>query len=48
MRSNNLLIAGAFRIMVANDAAGLQVRINCDSTHVFESALLEIFTDSVG
>ena len=26
----------------------MQVRINCDSTHVFEAALLEILTDSVG
>jgi hypothetical protein len=47
MRSNNLLIAGAFRIMVADDAAGLQVRINRDSTHVFEATLLEILTDPV-
>ena len=47
MGRNDLLIAGAFRIMIADDAAGLQVRIDRHRTHILEAALLEILTDPV-
>ena len=44
---NNLLIAWAFAVVIADNAAGLQMGIDRHRTDIFETSLFQVFTEAV-
>lgn len=44
---NNFLIARTFAVVIADNAAGLQMEIDRHRTDIFETALFQVFTKPV-